>query len=166
MKAKDGSGKVEVEKKDLRDVPDNCSSALRLPPSTFRLFIYYWLPLIAYCLFIFFLSSFSSPFKLPRIALADKIAHVCAYGLLGFLFYRAYRSHWPTASVWTMSGASLLSTGVYGATDEIHQYFVPGRFADPWDLLADVIGALLGVIAYRGWMHFQSRRDSSYSRSN
>jgi VanZ family protein len=47
-------------------------------------------------------------------------------------------------------GAWLLSTA-YGATDEAHQYFVPGRHADVADLAADALGALAAAVAIRAW---------------
>lgn len=125
-------------------------------------FLRYWLPLIAYCLLIFLQSSSDNPVDLPPIANVDKVLHAGAYGLLGILFYRAYRSRWPSASGWTMANASLLSAAFYGLTDEIHQYFVPGRSADPWDWLADTVGAMLGVAAYHALLHLQSRRAASW----
>jgi len=125
-------------------------------------FLRYWLPLIAYCLLIFLQSSSDNPVDLPPIANVDKVLHAGAYGLLGILFYRAYRSRWPSASGWTMANASLLSAAFYGLTDEIHQYFVPGRSADPWDWLADTVGAMLGVVAYHALLHLQSRRAASW----
>jgi VanZ family protein len=36
-----------------------------------------------------------------------------------------------------------------GAIDEWHQLAVPGRSADVRDWLADVIGALLGIVVWR-----------------
>jgi len=125
-------------------------------------FLRYWLPLIAYCLLIFLQSSSDNPVDLPPIANVDKVLHAGAYGLLGILFYRAYRSRWPSASGWTMANASLLSAAFYGLTDEIHQYFVPGRSADPWDWLADTVGAMLGVVAYHTLLYLQSRRAASW----
>jgi VanZ family protein len=156
MKAE--GGRWKSEKKDLRD---SRSSTFRLPPSALRHFLRYWLPLIAYCLLIFFMSNFKPPFDLPPIENADKVVHIGIYGLLGVLFYRAYRSCWPSASGWAMANASLLSAGFYGLTDEIHQYFVPGRSADPWDWVADTVGAMLGVVAYHLWLYVQARRASS-----
>jgi VanZ family protein len=121
-------------------------------------FLRYWLPLIGCALFIFTMSGSEHPMDLPDFSHADKFLHAGAYGLLGILFYRAYRSRWPNASGWAMANASLVSAALYGLSDEIHQYFVPGRSADPWDWLADTIGAMLGVIAYHGLLHLQSRR--------
>jgi VanZ family protein len=121
-------------------------------------FLRYWLPLIAYCLCIFLQSSTSElPVELPAFEHADKVLHAGGYGLLGILFYRAYRSLWPNASGWSMANASLLSAAFYGLSDEIHQYFVPGRSADPWDWLADTIGAMLGVVAYHALLNWHSR---------
>jgi VanZ family protein len=121
----------------------------------------YWLPLIAYCLLIFIQSSSADPMDLPAIPVIDKLLHGAAYSLLGVLFYRAYRSRWPDASGWTMANASLLSAAFYGMTDEIHQYFVPGRSADPWDWLADTVGAMLGVIVYHAFLYVSARRSWS-----
>lgn len=38
---------------------------------------------------------------------------------------------------------------LYAATDELHQYFVPGRVCSFWDFFFDSLGALTGVILYR-----------------
>jgi len=35
----------------------------------------------------------------------------------------------------------------YGAIDEIHQYFVPGRNSDILDWVANTIGSILGALA-------------------
>ena len=51
--------------------------------------------------------------------------------------------------------AIILATA-YGASDEFHQSFVPGRYADPRDILADFTGAVLGVAA--GWLAGAVRR--------
>jgi VanZ family protein len=36
---------------------------------------------------------------------------------------------------------------IYGISDEFHQSFIPGRFPNIWDVLADGLGALRVV----GW---------------
>ena len=70
----------------------------------------------------------------------DKLAHFFVYSVLGFLLARATGS-------WR---AGLVLTAFYGAFDEVHQAFVPGReagLADWWfDLLGGFVGARLG-----GW---------------
>lgn len=116
------------------------------------------LPLIAYCVLIFVQSSGPAPVDLPGIPFLDKALHTGGYGLLGILFCRAYRSFRPNASGWATANVGLLSTSVYGFTDEVHQAFVPTRSADPYDWLADTFGGLLGVAAYLLFLHVVSRR--------
>ena len=40
--------------------------------------------------------------------------------------------------------AAIIFAGIYGITDEIHQYFVPGRYSSAGDVAADFFGAILG----------------------
>jgi len=40
---------------------------------------------------------------------------------------------------------SLLASILYGATDEFHQVFVPGRTPEIYDLVADGVGALICI---------------------
>ena len=40
---------------------------------------------------------------------------------------------------------AILLAAIYGVLDEVHQRFVPGRMPDALDVLADLIGAVLGV---------------------
>ena len=103
-----------------------------------------WGPVIAYALAIFALSSQSEFDFGPRLVWKlvfdfDKVAHAIEYGILAALILRA--SQRP---LWAFVGASL-----YGLSDEIHQYFVPGRSANPLDLLADMTGAGLVVFTWR-----------------
>jgi VanZ family protein len=116
----------------------------------FRLprFLKYWLPLIAYCLLIFIQSSFPSPVKEPDIPFFDKYLHMLGYALLGALFCRAYGSLRFGGKFWRIALLSVLSAGLYGISDEIHQYFVPGRSADVMDAAADFVGAVWGVLLY------------------
>lgn len=67
---------------------------------------------------------------------ADKVGHAAAYAVLGGFLTLA------TGRVWL---AVLLAT-LFGVSDEVHQYFVPGRHADVLDVVADLVGALLGAL--------------------
>ncbi|MCL2632499.1 MAG: VanZ family protein, partial [Coriobacteriia bacterium] len=40
---------------------------------------------------------------------------------------------------------AIIIASLYGVSDEVHQYFVPTRHADPVDWMFDTIGALLGA---------------------
>jgi VanZ family protein len=96
---------------------------------------------------LFYASSQPNPFPLlPRgLFTHDKLLHAGAYAVLGALACGALvwrRLRWVRALVL----ASLVATA-YGVTDEWHQSYVPGRDADPHDLLADAAGALVGALA-------------------
>lgn len=111
-----------------------------------RTFVFYWLPVILYCLLIFIQSSYPVSQSLPAIPHMDKLAHIGAYALLGFLFFRAFQSTsiWKSAVLIVILSA--LASSMLGISDEIHQHFVPSRTADIVDVLADVAGSFLGAV--------------------
>lgn len=45
--------------------------------------------------------------------------------------------------------AAFLVAAAYGVVDEAHQRTTPGRTADPWDALADAVGAAVGAAVRR-----------------
>jgi VanZ family protein len=102
---------------------------------------------VAYAAIIFWLSSQSNPLPmLPRDWLAqDKVLHACEYAVLGAMLVVALRL------LGLGTGRALLLAvllaSAYGASDEVHQSFVPGRSADVLDWVADTFGALLGAVA-------------------
>jgi VanZ family protein len=108
----------------------------------------YWFPVLFYCTAIFIQSCFPSPEHLPSFTLMDKCLHFFAYGFLGMLFLRALRNSALGRREGLVLVLAIVLTGLYGGTDEFHQYFVPMRTADWWDLLADVIGGCFGVVCY------------------
>ncbi|MCI0595447.1 MAG: VanZ family protein [candidate division Zixibacteria bacterium] len=106
----------------------------------------HWLPPLGYALLIFGLSSIESA-SLPslRFALGDKFIHLGEYGLFGFLFARLFvQLGWKHPYLWAALIASF-----YGATDEIHQFYVPGRTMEVYDWIADTLGGLFGSQACR-----------------
>ena len=76
-----------------------------------------------------------------------KIVHTAEFGLLWFLWLRAfrYRAPWWAAAV----------TVGYAATDEVHQHFVHGRIGSPLDWAIDGIG-----VAVAFWLWTRARRRS------
>jgi VanZ family protein len=77
----------------------------------------------------------------------DKVVHFLAFGLLATVILRALRIGRP----WLRA---LVATGIvsfFGATDEIHQYFTPGRSCDPFDWAADTLGAATAAAVYLLW---------------
>ena len=109
----------------------------------------YWVPIFIYCLLIFIQSSYPSVETIPTFLFSDKLLHFSAYALLGILFFRAFETFPALNNHHLTVALSILCAGLYGASDEIHQYFVPGRNADIMDLAADFTGSFAGVIIYR-----------------
>ena len=105
---------------------------------------------LAWALLIFGLSSIPNNFEPSESRIpADKIVHGFEFGVLALLmawaFARSQRANVTVAHV----AASLILSSAYGVSDEVHQYFVPGRDVTLGDFLADVIGAGVGAcVAY------------------
>jgi VanZ family protein len=121
---------------------------------THKNFLLFWIPLVAYCGVIVYLSSIEGD-NLPAVTFraSDKIFHMGEYIIVGVLFIRAYL-HSLRGKRSTLHGSFLTAIGfstLFGASDEMHQLFVPGRFCSGWDLAADVVGSALGVILYLRW---------------
>ena len=51
----------------------------------------YRLPVLAYCLVLFWQSSFPSSESLPAFPFSDKLLHLGGYAVLGALVYRALK---------------------------------------------------------------------------
>ena len=122
----------------------------RLPDGDINLsggkkFIYYWLPVIIYCLLIFIQSSYPSSESIPALPYMDKILHFVAHAILGVLFFRAFRTQRFKENINLVIVLSILSSSLFGFSDEVHQYFVPYRNADMMDFFADVMGSICGV---------------------
>lgn len=113
-----------------------------------RRFWVYHFPVLFYAAAIFWASS-SSTVLAPDLGfdLQDKLYHVMAYALLGFLLARSSRAEWgPGRRVFLLS---MLAVVLYGVSDEWHQAHVPGRFADIYDVMADAVGGIIGHGLYR-----------------
>lgn len=115
-------------------------------------------PLGLYAAAIYAVSAQSSfAVKLPRFPHADKAIHATEFAGFGFLAARAVGILTPGGPGFA-AGMAIVAGACYGATDELHQRFVPGRDADPWDLVADVAGSTLGAAAYFAWSLARRRR--------
>jgi len=112
-------------------------------------FFRYWFPLIIYCILIFLQSSFPSIESVPELPYSDKLLHFFAYAVLGALFLRAYKTLRVRNNIKLLIILSILSSSLYGISDEIHQYFVPSRSAEWMDIVADLLGSVFGVFICR-----------------
>ena len=72
-----------------------------------------------------------------------KAAHMTEYAILGLLSFAFYRGILKKEKRQFL--AALLTAAVYAATDEFHQYFIPGRSAEVMDVCIDTLGASIGL---------------------
>lgn len=109
-----------------------------------------WLPPAIWAVFIFFFSSLPVV-KTTQIYWQDfilkKTAHVIEYGIFAILVYRALK----VSGIKKRNAAlfAILVAVIYGATDEFHQSFTPGREPRVRDVVFDTIGAILAI--YSVW---------------
>jgi VanZ family protein len=121
-----------------------------------------WGPVVLYMTAIFTLSAMPEPPSPP--GLDDKTQHFAAYAGLGLVTLRATSGGALTG---VRAGAALGAwalAAVYGASDEFHQRFVPGRTADLLDLRADALGAAGAIgVAWLSGILLRSRRAAGAS---
>jgi VanZ family protein len=95
------------------------------------------------------------PIDQPTVAftlhnMQHRVAHLFAYGLMGILAYAAVPENWPGRRAFIVA---IALTSAFGASDELHQSFIPGRRAAIDDWLLDTAAALLVL-----WLFLRLRR--------
>ena len=97
---------------------------------------------------VFFLSSFPAPesVKEAPIVYKIKLVHLIEYGLLSFLFWLPL-SKTTALKPGEIAILAIMLTILYGATDELHQVFVPFRTGNNIDLIVNGAGATIVQMA-------------------
>lgn len=109
--------------------------------------IFYSAPAILTTIIIFIASSMEQPY-MPDLGFdfTDKIFHFFAffaYGAFVAMFLVVnFKNISLKQTVWTV----LIIGSIYGASDEFHQYFVPGRMAGVDDWIADTLGTAFSLL--------------------
>jgi VanZ family protein len=104
-----------------------------------------WGPVVLQMAAIFVASSIPDLGALPG-GMSDKSGHGIGYAILAALLLRALAGGRLRSVTWTRSLAAVVLATLYGASDEFHQSFVPGRSPDRLDVVADSIGAAAAVV--------------------
>lgn len=95
-------------------------------------------------------------FPLELEKLVRKAAHFSEYFSVGFLSYSLVLL-WHGR--WKRGRTIVLSQLVLSAVlDELHQYFVPGRYASVKDVLLDSVGGIFGMLAVFGFFVWRKKR--------
>ena len=97
-----------------------------------------WGPAVLWAVVIFAFSSVPSLGTDLGVwdTVLRKCAHVTEYAILAVLLYRALGRELP----------AFLIGLAYAVTDEVHQEFVRGRHASPFDVSMDAAGLALGLL--------------------
>ena len=77
-----------------------------------------------------------------EIMVVSKVLHLIEYAILGFLIL-------PIAGEANPLVTAVLVSTAYAASDELHQWFVPGREAAVRDVVIDMAGSVIGAYTAR-----------------
>ncbi len=78
----------------------------------------------------------------PAVQGGDKVAHLVLYAGLAWFTARAAAPGRRLPVLWTVAAVA-----AFGAADEWHQQFIPGRSTSAADWTADAAGGVLGALA-------------------
>lgn len=103
---------------------------------------------------LIFVSSSIPAETFPKVSFWGwaKLVHLLYYMILCYLVQRALRRQvqFPKLAEHPFLYGFIV-TVLYGATDEFHQLFTPGRHGQLSDVFIDSLGAMLSFIAIRRW---------------
>ena len=119
-----------------------------------------WWPPVLWMGLILVMTSWP---KLELRALAasgDKVAHFSAYLVLSLLSARAA---FPSRRPWRTAVAIVATVAVLALLDELHQAWIPGRFPEVRDWIADIGGAIVGMLLAPLFFQPAPRRPRSVS---
>jgi VanZ family protein len=101
---------------------------------------------------IFAISSIPGRAMPPAPVLSlDKVVHFVIFLGLGAVVAWAWTRTWP----------AILACAAYGALDELHQRFTPGRSVEIGDFIADAAGAAVGALLILLIQRYRSKNDGA-----
>ena len=128
-------------------------------------FLNLWLPVLLWMGVIFIGSSIGG---FPQVggdtsdAIVHRTAHLIEFAMLGWLVLRALSDgQLPDRRAFVVA---LIVVTLYGASDEFHQRFTPGRSSELSAVLFDAAGGLIGLWVWRWKTRRSARQRVSESR--
>lgn len=103
-----------------------------------------WLPVLGCMGLIFYASSLSGKDIPSLFAYQDVLFHGAIYVILTLFFYRALKNTNSRLIRLQLFFFTVIFGFAYGASDEFHQMFTPGRDCSGFDLMVDTIGSCAG----------------------
>lgn len=101
-----------------------------------------WTLTLIYAGIIFYFSSFPMPPTPLVFDIPDTIKHIVEYTGLGGLLFVSFLSIGKKKK--SALFFAIIFASLYGISDEIHQFFVPGRVCSLIDMSSDAIGGFIG----------------------
>lgn len=109
-----------------------------------RLTVRRWLPPLLWAGVILFGTSLPQEAVPVQTARVDKYLHFGIYTVFSFLLTRQISD---ITTRWRAAAIAVVFAVVFGALDEWHQRFIPGRSTELADWQADSLGAVVGALA-------------------
>lgn len=109
-----------------------------------------WLPPLLWAGVILFGTSLPQDAIPVSTSNIDKVLHFSIYTVFAFLVTRQISED---VSRWRAVAIALLVIALFGAADEWHQRFIPGRSTELADWLADMAGGVAGAFAFALFFH-------------
>lgn len=118
-------------------------------------------PALLYVGMVFYFGSIRvDPLASVDFDLKDKVLHALAFGGMQVTLARALAFGFPSLSRGQVAVRSAALATFFGGLLEVWQAALPYRFADPFDFLADAVGAVLAACL---WWKLGAERTSAAS---
>jgi VanZ family protein len=109
-----------------------------------RLNVRRWLPPLLWAGVILIGTSLPGSLVPRQVSAFDKALHFTVYAILAVLLTKQISE---VTGRWRAAVLAIALTAAFGAADEWHQGFIPGRSQELADWRADALGATLGALA-------------------
>ncbi|MCF8261041.1 MAG: VanZ family protein [Melioribacteraceae bacterium] len=106
-----------------------------------------YVPLVLYWITLLILTSIPDVPRISDFTYEDKVKHFLAYGglatLLSLVLHYQNKFHIMKKNYHIVAYFIII---VYSLFDEVHQEFIPGRYGDFNDFLANLSGAIIAIL--------------------
>jgi len=119
--------------------------------------VFYFIMTLIIAILIYYASTIESPSQ-PETSNFSIIYHFAIFFMFAFFLLLSIKKE---KLDFNAAFITFLISGVYSFLDEIHQLFVPNRFASLKDVLIDVIGIICGIILIKLIENFNKKKSQS-----
>lgn len=123
-----------------------------------RLRVRRWVPPLLWAGVILFVTSIPGSAVPRQLGPYDKLIHFSVYGLFAVLLCRDLAQ---VTNRWRAALIAIAIATAFGAADEWHQGFIPGRATDPADWRADSVGAAGGALLFALYSRIRASKTTS-----